>query len=147
MPNKSIPSRKDFVEFYPITTRWMDNDVFGHVNNVVYYSYYDTIINRFIAEQGAYDLKSSELAAFIVHSQCFYHNSVAYPEDLEGGFVVNKIGNSSVEYGVAVFRKDEEQAAAHGTMTHVFVTKADGKPTPIPDLLRDAFKQASNNKC
>ena len=144
MSKSNTPQRDEFLSFYPITTRWMDNDVFGHVNNVVYYSYFDTVINRFIAEQSGFDLKTSDLAAFIVHSQCFYHSSVSYPDDLEGAFIVNKVGNTSVEYGVAVFKKGEQLASAHGTMTHVFVTKNNGKPTPIPNQLRDVFEQASN---
>ena len=140
MANNAIPLRSHFRAFYPITTRWRDNDVFGHVNNVVYYSYYDTVINRFIAEYGKVDFKNMDMAAFIVHSQCFYHSPVAYPDDLEGGFVVNRVGNSSVEYGVAIFKKGAEQASAHGTMTHVFVDKT-GKPSAIPEFLKAVFSQ------
>lgn len=136
--NKTIPTRANYKAFYDITTRWRDNDVFGHVNNVVYYSYYDTVINRFIAEYGNVDFKTTDMAAFIVHSQCFYHSSVAYPDDLEGGFVVNRVGNSSVEYGVAIFKKGADIASAHGTMTHVFVNK-EGKPSHIPEPLKSVF--------
>lgn len=141
MREKLIPSREDYVEFYGITTRWMDNDVFGHVNNVVYYSYYDTVINRFIAEQGKVSLLNGDIAAFIVQSQCFYHSPVAYPEALTGAFKVNRVGNSSVEYGVAVFKENEQMAAAHGSMTHVFVDKQTGKPTAIPAPLKRVFNQ------
>lgn len=133
------PTRAEFVKYYPITTRWMDNDVFGHVNNVQYYSYYDTIINRFLLEESDVNFLVGDIAAFIVHSQCFYHQSFAYPEDIQGGVKINKIGNSSVEYGVAIFLPNNEQCAAHGTMTHVFVDISTQKPIPIPERLRQVF--------
>ena len=146
MMNKAIPNREEYFEFYPITTRWMDNDVFGHVNNVVYYSYYDTVINRFLAEHCGLNLQTSDVAAYIVHSECIYHSSISYPDDIEGGFVVNKVGNSSVEYGVSVFKTGSNSASAHGSMTHVFVDKRSGKPVPIPENIRAVFLNAARSK-
>lgn len=139
MSNKHRPTRTEFVKYYPITTRWMDNDVFGHVNNVQYYSYYDTVINRFLLEESDVNFLTGDIAAFIVHSQCFYHQSFAYPDNIEGAVKINKIGNSSVEYGVAIFLPGTNECAAHGTMTHVFVNKSTQKPIPIPDSLRQVF--------
>ncbi len=128
--------------FTPITTRWMDNDVYGHVNNVVYYSWFDTIANRFLIEQGGLDIHGGDTIGFIVHSQCSYNAPIAFPENIEGGLRVNQLGNSSVEYGIAVFKAGENNACAHGTFTHVFVTRDNEKPAAIVGKMRAALETA-----
>jgi acyl-CoA thioester hydrolase len=138
----SLPTRNEYFYQQTITTRWMDNDIFGHVNNVTYYSYFDTIVNSYLIEAGGFDIVNSPLVGYIVQSNCFYHQSIAYPEIISGAFRVNRIGNSSVEYGVAIFKKGVETACAHGTMTHVFVNRSTEKSTPINGQLKEALSKA-----
>ena len=133
-------TRDDYRHFHTITTRWMDNDVYGHVNNVVYYSWFDTIANRFLIEEGGLDIHEGASIGYIVHSQCSYLSAVAFPERIEGGFRVNRLGNSSVEYGIAIFREGEGDACAHGTFTHVFVDRRSEKPIAIADDVRTALE-------
>jgi acyl-CoA thioester hydrolase len=139
---QEVPTRKDYAVTYPISTRWMDNDVYGHVNNVTYYSYFDTVANTFLIEQAGLDIHGGDSIAYIVQSQCFYHSAIAFPEKIEGAFKVNRIGNSSVEYGVAIFKEGHDKASAHGTMTHVFVNRKTEKPIKIEGELRFALERA-----
>lgn len=134
-------SRCGYHYFLPITTRWMDNDIYGHVNNVVYYAYFDTIANHFLIVEGGLDIHDGEIVGFVVNSQCSYHSPIAYPERVEGGFRVNRLGNSSVEYGIAIFKEGEEQACAAGSFTHVFVDRRSQRPTPIPPAMRHALER------
>jgi len=134
-------SREDYAFFLPITTRWMDNDVYGHVNNVTYYSYFDTVANSYLINEGKLDIHSGDTIGFVVNSQCDYHSAIAFPDELEGALRVNRLGNSSVEYGIGIFRKGEALAAADGTFTHVFVTRDSQRPTPIPPELRTALEK------
>lgn len=134
-------SRNAYHYFVTLQTRWMDNDIYGHVNNVHYYGYFDTVANKYLIEQGGLDIQTSDVVGFVVNSQCNYHAPVQYPQLIEIGFRANKIGNSSVEYGLAVFVKDEDQAAAHGTFTHVFVNRHENKSAPIPEKIRSALKR------
>ena len=135
-------NKSAYVHFYPITTRWMDNDIFGHVNNVNYYSFFDTIVNQFLIENAGFEPSTSEQIGFIVSSQCQYLHSLAYPEKLLGAVRINKVGNSSVEYGVAIFKENSDTAAATGQLTHVFVNRKTEKPTPINDSMRKAMQAA-----
>lgn len=134
--------RTEYHWFTPITTRWMDNDVFGHVNNVVYYSYFDTIANTYLVEKGEFDPKTATEVGYIVSSNCNYFSAVSYPERIEGAFRVNRIGNASVEYGVAIFKHGSDVACAQGTMTHVFVDRASEQPVAIPARIRAALEAA-----
>ena len=136
----------DFKFVKEITTRWMDNDIYGHVNNVTYYSYFDTIANNYLIEEAGFDIQLSPVIGFIVNSQCHYFASIAYPDKISGAFRVNKIGNSSVEYGVAIFKQGEEQACVYGTMTHVFVDRKTQKPSKIAGELRAALERAMVRK-
>lgn len=131
--------RADYRYFLPITTRWMDNDLYGHVNNVVYYSYFDTIANHFLITRGGLDIHNASIVGFVVSSQCSYKRAIAYPEAIEGGFRVNRLGNSSVEYGIAIFKQGWDTACAVGNFTHVFVDRASQRPTAIPTPLRSAL--------
>lgn len=139
---KDIPTRSDYKHIYPITTRWMDNDVYGHVNNVTYYSYFDTVANTYLIEQAGLDIRNGKSIGYIVQSQCFYHSGIAYPEKIEGAFKVVRIGNSSVEYGVAIFKQGSDLACAHGGMTHVFVDRETEKPIKIEGDFRKALEAA-----
>lgn len=128
----------DFAYRMPITTRWRDNDVYGHINNVVYYSYFDSAINRYLIEEGGLDIHGGEVIAYIVHSHCNYHAAAAYPDALSVGLRVAKLGNSSVTYQLALFGETGEMKA-EGQVVHVFVRREDQRPTPIPNRLRDAL--------
>ena len=145
MGDKSIHARRDYYWFCDVHTRWQDNDVYGHINNVQYYSYFDTVANRYLIEFGGLDIKDGRQIGYIVHSECHYHRSAAFPEPLIGGFRVNRIGNSSVEYGLAIFEanaSDDSTAIAQGRLTHVFVDRDSEKPLPIEGRLRDALEAA-----
>lgn len=137
---QAIGTRDDYGYFTNISTRWSDNDIYGHVNNVIYYSYFDSVANHFLIHRGQLDIHTGEVIGLVVNSCCSYHQALAYPEKLEGAMRVNRLGNSSVEYGLAIFRDGEQQAAAEGYFTHVFVDRASRRPTPIPDTLRRALE-------
>ena len=131
----------DYSYFLPITTRWIDNDVYGHVNNVVYYSYFDTVANHYLIHEGGLDIEHSPVIGLVVASNCQYHEPLAYPEALRGGLRVDRIGLRSVTYGIGIFREQAEQASAHGQFTHVFVNRATRRSTAIPESLRQALER------
>jgi acyl-CoA thioester hydrolase len=126
-------SRGDYVRFVPISTRWMDNDVYGHVNNVVYYSFFDTAVNQILVETGVLDPATSETIGLVVETRCNYFASIAFPARIEVGLRVTKIGRSSVRYAVAIFSEGEDLASAQGSFTHVYVARATQKPVSIPE--------------
>ena len=142
MPD-SLPQRADYRHFQPITTRWHDNDVYGHVNNVTYYGFFDTAVNTYLIERGALDIHEGEVVGFVVSSACDYFASVAFPECIEVGLRVGKLGNSSVQYELAVFKAGEEEACAAGRFVHVFVERASNRPVDIPPALREALQALS----
>ena len=129
--------RGDFVHFESIDTRWMDNDVYGHVNNVVYYSWFDTAVNRFLMTNGVLDIEYGAVIGLVIETQCNYFASVAFPDRICVGVSVTKLGNSSVRYDVGIFRCDEEIASAQGHFVHVYVDRETRKPTAIPDDMRN----------
>jgi len=131
--------RGDFRVFRAITTRWHDNDVFGHVNNVVYYSWFDTAVTAWLVEGGFLDPVTSEIVGLVVETGCTYFESVAFPEVVEAAIAVERLGTSSVTYRIGIFRQGGEQAVAQGRFTHVYVQRAMQKPVPIPDALRKAM--------
>ena len=139
---KQVLTRECFYRLMPLTTRWMDNDVYGHVNNVTYYSYFDTIANSYLIEQAGFNIQTSPQIGYIVKSDCSYYSSIAFPDNIEGALRVNRIGNSSVEYGVAIFKEGQESACAYGTMTHVFVDRETEKPVKIEGVILTALQQA-----
>lgn len=141
MNKAQVPNRADYKVFYPITTRWSDNDIYGHVNNVTYYAYFDTAANRYLIEEGGLDIADGRIVGYVVNSGCQYHAPITYPEDIEAGVRVDKLGNSSVQYGIAIFKKGEELAAAHGHFVHVFVERAENRSVPIPEPLREALQR------
>ena len=132
--------RSQYRYFSEIATRWMDNDVYGHVNNVTYYSYFDTVANNFLIEEGGLDIQGAEIVGFVVASGCQYLDSITHPTKLDVGFRANRIGSSSVEYGLAIFKSGEPKASAHGTFTHVFVDRRSNRSRPIPAKIRSALE-------
>jgi len=139
MAREAPLTRAAFPHFLEITTRWMDNDVYGHVNNVVYYSFFDTVVNRYLIDNGALDFKSGAVIGLVVETQCSYFAPLAYPDRVTAALSVAHLGNSSVRYRVAVFRNDDDSAAAQGHFVHVYVERASNRPVPLPDALRKAL--------
>ena len=131
--------RGDYRHFQPITTRWHDNDIYGHVNNVVYYSYFDSAVNTYLIECGGLDIHAGAVVGFVVSSSCDYFASITFPERIEVGLRVGKLGNSSVQYELAIFKHGEEQACAAGRFVHVFVDRDSNRPVGIPESLRAAL--------
>jgi acyl-CoA thioester hydrolase len=129
-------SRSAFPLLRAIPTRWMDNDVYGHVNNVVYYSYFDTAVNAHLVETGVLDPASSPVTGLVVETSCTYFESISFPETVEAGIAVAALGRSSVTYRVAIFKAGAELAAAQGRFTHVYVERASGRPVEIPAATR-----------
>ena len=140
----SDDQRASYRYFTDITTRWMDNDIYGHVNNVVYYSYFDSVANKYLIEEGGLDIKNSQVVGFVVASNCQYTSPIAYPQAIEAGLRVNRLGNSSVEYGIGIFQQDSSVVSAMGTFTHVFVDRLTRQPAPITPVLREALEDLTN---
>ena len=140
MSKSELPTRAGYKVFYPITTRWSDNDIYGHVNNVTYYSYFDTAANRYLIEEGGLDISDGTIVGYVVNSGCEYHAPITYPESVQAGVRVDRLGNSSVQYGIAIFKEGEETAAAHGHFVHVFVERARNQSVAIPPNLRAALE-------
>lgn len=136
--DRPVPTRRsDYRGFRTITTRWKDNDVFGHVNNVNYYSFFDTVVCGYLMDSGVFHYESGDTIAYVVQTQCNYFSPVAFPDTVTGGLRVEHTGNSSVRYGIGLFRDNEEKASAAGHFIHVYINRATGKPvTNLPGDLR-----------
>jgi acyl-CoA thioester hydrolase len=137
------PSRADYRYFQPITTRWSDNDLYGHVNNVTYYSYFDTVANHFLIQEGGLDIIAAPVIGYVVSSNCEYRKPLTYPQPIEAGLRTDRLGSSSVTYGIAIFAEGDDEVSAFGQFVHVFVERASNKPVPIPDNLRAALSRLS----
>ncbi len=135
--------RADFPVLVPVTTRWADNDAYGHINNVAYYSFFDTAVNRWLLDNGLLDIARSPLIGLVVETGCRYRRPLAYPMPIEVGLRVARLGTSSVRYDVAVFGPDAEEAAAEGHFVHVYVRRDTGRPEPIPEAMRAVFAAIS----
>jgi acyl-CoA thioester hydrolase len=135
----STPTRAHYPCFLPIATRWMDNDVYGHINNVVYYAYFDTVINKYLIEEGGLDFNAGPVIGLCVESHCQYMKPVAFPRVVDVGLRVGSLGRSSVRYEVGVFVQGESDVSAHGYFVHVFVDRRTRRSTEIPDTLRAAL--------
>lgn len=129
-------TRAAFRWFHRVTTRWHDNDVFGHANNVVYYAWIDTAVNRFLIERGILDLKTSSIAGVVAETGCRYRSEISYPDDVTVGIRVQTLGRSSVRYEIGIFRAEEDIASAEAHFVHVYVDRAAMRPVPIPDAWR-----------
>jgi acyl-CoA thioester hydrolase len=132
--------REQFPHFQPIPTRWMDNDIYGHVNNVVYYSYFDTAVNQFLIERGVLDIHNGEVVGFVVDSGCAYFSSISFPDVVHAGIRVSKLGNSSVRYEIALYRNDDPLPCAAGHFVHVYVERSSNRSVPIPAAARTAME-------
>ncbi len=142
MDERKAPETRDrYRHFLSIPTRWMDNDIYGHVNNVVYYSYFDTVINEYLIRAGGLDITQGEIVGLAVETFCRFHRELTFPEVIEAGLRVGKLGNSSVRYEIGIFKKDVPEAAATGHFVHVFVQRAARKPAPIPAPIRAALER------
>ncbi len=137
-------TRGDFPHLLEIQTRWNDNDVYGHVNNVVYYAYFDTVINRYLIDQGGLDIDRGAAIGVCVESQCSFQHSIAFPDMVHAGLRVEKLGNSSVHYAVGIFHG--EVLCALGSFVHVFVNRSTRKPTPIPAPIREALSRIAPSR-
>jgi acyl-CoA thioester hydrolase len=135
-PTKPQPEpRSAYRVLRPITTRWMDNDAYGHVNNVVYYSWFDTAVNAYLIEQGVLDIHAGETIGLVIETQCNYFASLAFPQTVQAGIRVAKLGSSSVRYEVGIFG-DGDTTAAKGHFVHVYVNRHSRRPVPLPAPLR-----------
>jgi acyl-CoA thioester hydrolase len=143
MSNTELRSepRSAWPHFIAIPTRWMDNDVYGHVNNVQYYSYFDTAVNQFLIERGVLDIHKGEIVGFVVDSGCAYFSSISFPDIVHAGIRVARLGNSSVRYQIALYRNDDSAPCAAGHFVHVYVERSSGRPVPLPASLRDQLQQ------
>jgi acyl-CoA thioester hydrolase len=136
-----VETRSRFLHFLAIPTRWMDNDVYGHVNNVVYYSYFDTVINRYLIDEGGLDIAGGDTIGLCVESHCAYARPVAFPEELEAGLRVAHLGRSSVRYEIGIFTRGMESVSAHGWFVHVFVDRTTRRPTAFTEKMRTALER------
>jgi acyl-CoA thioester hydrolase len=132
-------TRRDYGHWLEIPTRWMDNDVYGHVNNVVYYSYFDTVINAYLIAAGGLDIEKSPVIGLCVESQCRYFRPLAFPDRIDAGLRVGKLGKTSVRYEVGLFKSGDASPAASGHFVHVFVDRASRRSTPILEPMRGAL--------
>ena len=132
-------SRSDYRVHRLIPTRWMDNDAYGHVNNVVYYSWFDTVVNAWLIEQGLLDIHHGNPIGLVVETGCRYNRSVAFPEIVEAGLRIAKLGNSSVRWEVGLFTAGHEAPGAEGHFVHVYVDRETRRPAPLPDAWRQAL--------
>ena len=132
-------ARQYFAHFQTIATRWMDNDVYGHVNNVVHYSLFDTAVNRTLIEAGVLDIHHGQVIGLVVHTQCHYFDSIAFPQTVHAGLAVEHLGRSSVRYELGLFADDALLASAVGQFTHVYVDRNTRRPVELPSALRAAL--------
>lgn len=132
--------RDHYRVFRDITTRWMDNDVYGHVNNVVYYSWFDTAVNAHLIEQGALDIERGAVIGLVVETQCNYFAPLAFPQTVQAGVRVAQLGRSSIRYEVGLFAQGSHSAAACGHLVHVYVDRETRRPVPLPDSLKKTLK-------
>jgi len=140
----AAPRRDGYKHFLAIPTRWMDNDIYGHVNNVVYYSYFDTVVNEYLVAAGGLDIHHGTVIGLVVETMCRYMKPLAFPEVIEAGLRVARLGRSSVRYEVGIFRQGEDDAAATGHFVHVYVDRQSRRPVPLPESLRMALARIAD---
>jgi acyl-CoA thioester hydrolase len=139
--SKPIPAKRaDFPHVLAITTRWSDNDVYGHVNNVVYYSYFDTVVNEYLLRTGVLDFEGGATIGLVVETQCNYFAPVVFPQRIEAGLRVAKLGTTSVRYEVAIFSEGGNEAAAQGHFVHVYVDRETRRPVTLPEAFVAALE-------
>jgi acyl-CoA thioester hydrolase len=131
--------RSDYRHFRIIPTRWMDNDIYGHVNNVNYYSYFDTAVNQYLIERGVLDIHKGDIVAYVVDTACSYFRPLTFPDTVAVGIRVARIGTSSIRYELGLFRNDDQEIAAAGHFVHVYVDRQSGRPVPVTAATREAL--------
>ena len=136
MNNKPTETRDRYPHFMSVQTRWSDNDIYGHVNNVTYYSYFDTVVNCFLIDEGGLDIQQDSIIGVAVETMCNFMKPISYPEPIDAGLRVGNIGHSIVRFEIGIFRKGDEEAVAAGHFVHVFVDRATNAPVPVPDAIR-----------
>lgn len=136
-----MSGRAGYPHALDIPTRWMDNDVYGHVNNVQYYSYFDTVINQYLITEGGLDIHAGEVIGVCAESHCAYNAALAFPETVHAGLRVGKLGRTSVRYEIGLFRGAGGEPAAEGWFVHVFVDREQRRPAQIPAPLRTALER------
>ena len=141
MSRTPAPTRDDYAHFITIPTRWNDNDSYGHVNNAVYYYFIDTAVNGYLIDNGLLDLKTSQTIGLAVETGCKYFGSVEYPDIVQAGLRVTKLGNSSVTYDIGIFRNDETIASAQGHFVHVYVDEKTRRPVKISAIMREKLEE------
>ena len=139
LPDHASETRADYPHLLAIPTRWMDNDMYGHVNNVTYYSYFDTVVNEHLIRKGGLDIHDAAQVAFVVETSCRFHRSLSFPETIDAGIRVRRLGKSSVTYEIALFTRDHDAPAANGRFVHVWVERATSTPVAIPARIRAAL--------
>ncbi len=140
--SEEAPETRDrYRRFLTIPTRWMDNDVYGHVNNVVYYSYFDTVVNEYLVASGSLDIERSQVIGLVVETRCRFFRAIAFPDTVHAGLRVARLGNSSVRYEIGIFRNEEERAAAQGHFVHVYVDRETRRPAGLPVETRRALEK------
>src|SRR6478752_3824134 len=140
MPDAPTDTRADYVHWLRIPTRWMDNDVYGHVNNVTYYSYFDTVVNEHLIAGGVLDVENSPVFGVVVETSCRFLDSLTFPETVDAGLRVAKLGTTSVTYEIGLFHAEGEAPAALGRFVHVYVERDSRRPAPIPDSVRKVLE-------
>ena len=135
--------RSTYRYFHPITTRWCDNDVYGHVNNVLYYSWFDTVVNQLLISRGVLDIHRGAVIGLVIETGCHYFSSVAFPECVTAGLRVARLGTSSIRYEIGIFREDDDQAAAQGYLVHVCVDRVSRRPIAMPIPMRQLLSSLS----
>jgi acyl-CoA thioester hydrolase len=138
---RAAEARAAYPHFLTIPTRWLDNDVYGHVNNVQYYAFFDTVINRWLIEEGRLDIDGGEVIGVCAESHCRFEAAVGFPEGVDAGLRVGKLGGSSVRYEIGLFRERSEEVLATGWFVHVFVDRVSRRPAEIPVPIRDCLER------
>jgi acyl-CoA thioester hydrolase len=133
-------TRADYRHFLVIPTRWMDNDTYGHVNNVTYYSYFDTVVNEHLVNEGGLDIRNGAIVGFVVETSCRYFKPITFPDTIEAGMRVTRLGRSSVTYEIALFKEGDSNPAAAGRFVHVWVDRRTVTPAEIPSRIREALQ-------
>jgi len=132
--------RADYPHFLAIPTRWMDNDTYGHVNNVAYYSFFDTVVNEHLIEEGGLDIHAGPAMGIVVETRCLFHRPLSFPQIIDAGLRVTRLGNTSVTYDIGLFERGVDAAAAIGHFVHVWVERSTRRPTPVPAAIRRALE-------
>jgi acyl-CoA thioester hydrolase len=139
----AVPGRTEFRAWRSITTRWADNDVYGHVNNVVYYSWFDTAVNGFLIEASGVDIRALPAIGIVAETSCRFLRPLSFPERIEVGLALERLGRTSIVYRLGIFREGDRDVAALGRFVHVYVDASSRRPVPVPDIVRSAIEALS----